>query len=122
MELSAKNKGILLVFSALAGFINGFLGGGGGIVIVAVLLAVMRLDQKRAQATALLVILPLTAVSAIVYLVKGNVDWLYTLWASLGVTAGGALGATLLSRLKGNAVKVIFALVLIAGGVKMFFA
>ena len=64
MELSAKNKWILVIFSAAAGFVNGFLGGGGGVIVVALLLAVAKLNQKYAQATALLIILPLTIVSA----------------------------------------------------------
>ena len=121
MNLSAKNKWLLVIFSALAGFINGFLGGGGGVVIVALLLALLKLHQKHAQATALLVVLPLTLVSAIVYLIKGNVDWQPTLWATLGVVVGGVVGALLLNKLKGNVAKIIFAVILIAGGVKMFF-
>ena len=121
MDLSAKNKWILLIFSAAAGFINGFLGGGGGVIAVALLLSVLKLHQKYAQATALLVVLPLTAVSAAVYIFKGSVDWIPTLWTTLGVVAGGIVGALALNRLKGNVAKLIFALVLIAGGVKMFF-
>ena len=121
MNLTTKNKWILVVFSALAGFINGFLGGGGGVLIVALLLAVLKLHQKHSQATALLIILPLTAVSALVYLIKGNVDWAPTLWATLGVVIGGVVGALLLSKLKGNVAKIIFALVLVAGGIKLFF-
>ena len=121
MNLTAKNKWILVIFSALAGFINGFLGGGGGVLIVALLLAVVKLHQKSSQATALLIILPLTVVSAAVYLFKGNVEWTPTLWATLGVVAGGIVGALLLSKIKGNVAKIIFALVLIAGGIKMFF-
>ena len=121
MNLTAKNKWILVIFSAVAGFINGFLGGGGGVLIVALLLAVVKLHQKNAQATALLVILPLTVVSAVVYLIKGNVDWIPTLWATLGVVVGGIVGALLLSKIKGNVAKIIFALVLIAGGIKMLF-
>ena len=108
MDLSAKSKWILVIFSAAAGFINGFLGGGGGVIIVALLLAVVKLHQKYSQATAL-------------YLFRGNVDWIPTLWTTLGVVAGGVVGALLLSKLKGNVVKIIFALVLIAGGIKMFF-
>ena len=121
MNLTAKNKWMLVIFSALAGFINGFLGGGGGVIVVALLLSVLKLHQKHAQATALLVILPLTVVSAIVYLCKGNVDWEPTLWATLGVVVGGVVGALLLKKLQGNVAKIIFAAVLIAGGIKMFF-
>lgn len=121
MNLSAKNKWTLVLFSALSGFVNGFLGGGGGVIVVSLLLAVVKLNQKYAQATALLVILPLTVVSAVVYLIKGSVDWIPTLWVTLGVVVGGILGALLLSKLKSNVAKIIFAIVLIAGGVKMFF-
>lgn len=121
MELSTKNKWVLVLFSALSGFVNGFLGGGGGVIVVALLLSVVKLSQKYAQATALLVILPLTVVSAIVYLIKGAVDWTPTLWVTLGVVVGGILGALLLSKLKSNVAKIIFAVVLILGGIKMFF-
>lgn len=121
MNISAKNKWILIIFSALSGFVNGFLGGGGGVIVVALLLSVVKLNQKYAQATALLVILPLTIVSAVVYLIKGAVDWQPTLWVTLGVVAGGVLGALLLSKLKSNVAKIIFAVVLVAGGIKMLF-
>ncbi len=109
----------MTIFSAAAGFVNGFLGGGGGVIVVALLLAVMKLHQKSAQATALLAVLPLSAVSAAVYIVKGSVQWAPALWTTLGVVAGGILGALLLDKLKGNVVKLIYALVLIAGGIKM---
>ena len=121
MEISKKNKVILVALGCLSGFINGFLGGGGGVLVVATLLAAMKLNQKNAQATALLVILPLTVVSAAVYVIQGSVDWIPTLWAMLGVVVGGVVGALLLSKLKGNTAKIIFAVVLVAGGIKMLF-
>ena len=120
-QLSAKNKWILAILGGLAGFINGFLGGGGGVLVVSLLLTVMALPQKNAQATALLIILPLTVVSAVVYLFKGVIDWQPTLWATLGVVLGGAVGALLLSKLKSDVIKIIFAVVLILGGIKMLF-
>lgn len=121
MELNTKNKVVLSVVGGLAGFVNGFLGGGGGVAVLALLLAVLKLHQKNAQATALLVILPLTVVSAAVYVIAGAVDWIPTLCTTLGVVAGGIVGALLLSKLKGNTAKLIFALVLVAGGIKMLF-
>lgn len=121
MKLSVKNKIILLTVGSAAGFINGFLGGGGGVAVVALFLSVLKLSQKCSQATALLVILPLTVVSAAVYAFNGAVDIVPTLWTTAGVVVGGIVGALLLSRLKGNTVKIIFAAILVAGGIKMLF-
>lgn len=121
MEITTHKKIILIVLGCLSGFINGFLGGGGGVLVLATLLAVLKLHQKNAQATALLVILPLTAVSAAVYIMQGAIDWMPTLWTTLGVVGGGVVGALLLSKLKGNTAKIIFAIVLVAGGIKMLF-
>ena len=110
---------LLIVLSGCGiGFINGFLGGGGGVLVVAVFLALYALPQKNAHATALLVILPISLISALVYLLNGSVDWEYTLFATIGV--GGAAGALLLNRLSGNVVKLIFSLLLLASGVRMF--
>ncbi len=121
MELNAKSKLLLLTVGAAAGFVNGFLGGGGGVAVVSLLLIVLQLPQKNAQATALLVILPLTVVSAAVYVANGCVDWVSTAWCTLGVVIGGVAGAVLLSKLKGNVAKFIFAVLLIVGGIKMLF-
>ncbi len=121
MNITVKNKITLIALGGVAGFINGFLGGGGGVLVVAMLLTLLQLPQKNAQATALLIILPLTIVSAIVYLLKGAVQWEPALWATLGVVLGGIVGALLLSKLKSDVIKMIFAVVLIFGGIKMLF-
>ena len=55
-----------------AGVINGLLGAGGGMVVVP-LLSAMGVRGKRSHATALMVIVPLSAVSAVLYLVQGRV-------------------------------------------------
>ncbi len=122
MQLNIKNKITLLLCSAFAGLANGFLGGGGGVIVVTLLLTVLKLPQKKAQATALLVILPLTAVSLVVYLLNKSVQWDILLYSTLGVFLGGIVGALLLNKLKGNTAKILFAVLLIAGGVKMLFA
>lgn len=118
---SGKGKWLASLLGVAAGFVNGFLGGGGGVIVVSVLLAVYGLQQKNAQATALLIILPLTVVSAAVYLFSGFSDWTNLLWATVGVVSGGVVGAFLLGKVNGNVAKIIFAIVLIAGGIKMFF-
>ena len=115
------NKLLTISLSLFAGLLNGFLGGGGGVVVVALLLSMFNLQQRKAQATALLVILPLTVVSMIVYFFLGHVSWHETLFVTLGVTAGGILGALLLSNLSDKTVKIVFAVILICGGIKMMF-
>ena len=63
----------ILVFGALIGLINGFFGGGGGMVVVPLLNKMFGLEQKKAQATALFVILPISLVSTIVYLTHKSI-------------------------------------------------
>lgn len=121
--MSEKNwvkKILFVIFGVIIGFVNGFLGSGGGTMAVTALLTVGGLNQKNAQATALLVILPVSVVSAVVYLVNGAVDIEKTVFSTIGIVAGGGLGAVLLNKLQSNAVKLIFALILLAAGVKMF--
>ena len=116
-----KQSCALLVAGVFIGFINGFLGGGGGTLLVVVLLSVLCLHQKEAHATAMLVILPISLLSALIYYLNGNVQWLPTLYVTIGVVAGGIAGAFLLNKLKGGAVKLIFALIMLIAGARMFF-
>jgi len=118
--LNEKLRTVLLIFSGiLVGLCNGLLGGGGGIICIAVLAPLLRLSAKESHATALFIMLPVTVVSVIVYLVSGRVDWLLTLFATVGIVIGGAIGAKLLRKLRTPVVQIIFALFLIFAGVRM---
>lgn len=118
--MTANKKVLCVAGGLLGGFINGLMGGGGGVVIVLLLTGLYGLSAKKAQATALLVILPLTVISAVVYII-GGADWGNVLSTSAGFTVGGAVGALLLNKLPSDAVRRIFALLLIAGGIRMLF-
>ena len=82
----------------VVGLVNGFLGGGGGIFAVVALTMFLGLPQKNAHATALLVILSVSVVSAAVYIFSVGLDVWQTLAVTAGVTAGGVLGAFLLKK------------------------
>ena len=73
-----------------AGFLSGLFGVGGGLVIVPALMAVLRMDQRRASATSLAAIIVTAAVGSGTYALHGEVSW-----------AGAALlvGVWLLRRL-----------------------
>lgn len=120
MENTKLKVLILIVFGFFIGFVNGFLGGGGGVLVVMVLLWLCKLEQKNAHATALIVILPISIVSAIVYLLNGSGDWEKIIYSTIGVIFGGLLGAVLLNKLKGEVTKLIFSAILMIAGVRMF--
>ena len=115
-----KHKNLLLIFSgALMGFLNGFFGGGGGMICVPILQKVLSLDAKSSHATAIFVIFPLSFVSALIYVLNGYISSLPLLTVGLGVVLGGVLGAFALKFLPPKAVRIIFAVVMFAGGVKL---
>ena len=107
----------ILIFGALVGLINGFFGGGGGMVVVPLLTKLFGMEQKKAQATALFVILPISLVSAIVYLSNNSIHFAHCWPVMVGIVGGGIIGAKLLNKLNNNAVKGIFVFFMLLGGV-----
>lgn len=102
----------------LAGIANGLFGGGGGSVLVPLLTRVCKLEQRRAFATSVAVILPLCALSVVIYLLRGGLDfgvaWPYV----VGGTVGGWLGGRLFRGVRVDWLRRGFGLLLIFGGVR----
>ncbi len=123
--MSKKNKAkkwIIIIFSGmLIGFINGFFGGGGGMISVPLLEKVLKIDNKKSHATAMAVIFPLSIVSAIIYGLNTQIDWLNLLYVTIGVSLGGILGAFLLNKLNNKVIRIIFVLVMLSAGIRMLF-
>lgn len=103
-----------------AGIANGLFGGGGGSVFVPMLTGYCELDQRRAFATSVAVILPLCALSAGVYLVRGGLDLMAALPYLIGGAVGGWAGGKWFKGIKMLWLKRAFGLLLIYGGVKSF--
>ncbi len=110
---------LLALFGALTGFVNGFFGGGGGMICVPLLIYAVKEPVKKAHATALLIILPVSLVSAIFYFSFGSLDLEVLLKSGIGVVAGGVLGALLLSKLSNDIIKLVFSAVMLAAGIRM---
>lgn len=104
-----------------AGIINGLLGGGGGMIVVPGLALTLGLSAKKSHATALAVILPASVISACVLLFTFKNDWVLLSATTLGVSAGGVVGALLLKKLKNPAITKIFAVLMLLAGVKLLF-
>ncbi len=118
-KMKGKTKLFLMLSGAVIGFLNGFFGGGGGMVCVPILEKVLHLDNKKAHATAIAVIFPLSLVSAFIYVFNGYVKSFPLLTVGLGVVAGGILGSFALKFLPPKAIRIIFAIIMFAGGIKL---
>ena len=109
------------VAGGLAGIANGFFGGGGGMVLVPVLTARCGLDQRRAFATSVAIILPLCVLSSVIYLFRGGLDLAVALPYLAGGLAGGFLGGRLFQKLNMDWLRRAFALLILYGGFKSLF-
>ena len=99
---------------------TGLLGGGGGSVFVPLLTGYCKLDQRRAFATSVAVILPLCALSVAVYLFRGGLDVMAALPYLIGGTVGGWAGGKWFKGMKMTWLRRAFGILLIYGGVRSF--
>lgn len=120
MEEGQAKNGQRIVCGAAVGVANSLFGGGGGMIAVP-MLQKTGLQEKQAHATAILLILPVSLLSFVFYVWKGLYDFSILIPTSLGVTAGGALGARLLGRLPVKTVNILFAILQFTAGIFMVF-
>ena len=106
------------ISGAAAGLVNGLFGGGGGTVLVPLLTAWCKVGQKRAMASCVAVILPLCALSAVIYLLRSGLQLLAALPYLVGGLAGGLVGGKLFRRVPGPWLRRIFGAFLVYGGVR----
>lgn len=116
---SKNNIFIKILTGALIGFVNGFWGGGGGMICVPLLMQIIKLPEKKAHATTLLIMLPLSIASLCVYLLSGNLEIINALKIGAGFIVGGIIGAVILKFISNVWLGIIFSIIIIAGGVKL---
>ena len=119
-----------------AGLLNGLLGAAGGILLVALLPRLtppaalyppavplgMYHERRDILATAMTVMLPVSAVSGVFYWFGGiRPDPTLLLLLVVPAAAGGLMGAKLLGKLPDRVLKKIFAALVVVAGVRMLF-
>ncbi len=114
-----KKKLLLILLGGLVGFLNGFFGGGGGMLCVPTLEKCLGLDNKRAHATAIAVIFPLSLISCAIYIFKGSIQSLPLLSVGLGVLVGGVAGSIALKYIPSKTLRIIFAVIMLVGGLRL---
>ena len=107
------------VIGVVTGFANGLFGSGGGTIVVPAMERFLNVEEHKAHATAIAVILPLSVLSLGIYLWKTDVAWSTALWASLGGFGGGIVGARALNKVTGIWLHRIFGAFMLAAAVRL---
>lgn len=117
-----NKKSLKQIFTGLlTGGVNGLFGGGGGMVVVPLLKNMLGYEEKHAHATAILIIAPVCAASAVAYMINGYLSALVLIPAAIGSVLGGLVGASLLNKLPEFIVNAVFIAVMLVAGVRMLF-
>ena len=118
MKEKIKKSLITYPLAFLTGIINSLLGAGGGMVAVP-LLKKTGFSQKSAQANAIAIILPITVLSAVVYLWRGSVAVGDALPYIPGGLLGAIIGTKLLKKLSNKWLCRIFGGFMLWAGVRL---
>ena len=111
-----------VVSGSLAGLANGLFGSGGGMFLVPLFCRWVRLEDKKAFASSLAVIMPLSVISAIVYLIKGNIEIVSAVPYLAGGLLGGILSGLVFKKMSARFLRTALAIFIIYGGVRALLA
>ncbi len=117
-----KRLPFAMVVALLAGAISGLLGVGGGVVLVPVLNSFCGIPIRVAAASSAFMVGPTAAVSAFLYVGRGDMDPFITAAIALGTLPGGALGAWLSKEMPVRSIKGILATSLILVALRLSMA
>ena len=107
------------VAGVLAGFLSGLFGVGGGILIVPALVLFLRMDQRVAHGTSLAAIVPIAGAGVAAYALEGSIDWPAAGLIVVGASVGAVAGTRVLRAVPQPALRVAFALLLLATAARM---
>lgn len=106
-----------LLFGVLSGFINSLFGAGGGILTVPYLKS-RGLSQKKAQASALAVLLPISVINTVIYYFNGYFslsDGIYFLPFGF---LGALTGVLVVNKIPNRILNLIFSIFLLYTGIR----
>lgn len=112
----------LLLLGLIAGYFSGLVGIGGGVIIVPALILLFGFNEHTAQGTTLALLVPPIGILAVMsYFQKGYVDIKTAVIICIGFVLGGYFGGKMAVGISEEMLRKIFAVALVAIGLKMFF-
>ncbi len=119
--LSKRNIIMSSVIGIITGIFNGLFGSGGGTIAVPSMENILKVEEHKAHATAILVILPLTITSIFFYEKNNHILWELAWQVSLGGVIGGYIGAKLLKKFPSKVLRKIFGVFMLIAAIRMVF-
>ena len=114
-----RNKIKLISIGAITGLINGLFGSGGGTIVVPALIFLLGMDDHKAHATAISIILPLSIISTIIYFANSSIPYKVVPTVVIGGVIGSYIGAKVLNKIPVNILRKIFGSVMIYTAIRM---
>jgi uncharacterized protein len=114
-----KSGGVPYAIGLVAGVLSGLLGVGGGFLIVPAITGFLNVDQRVANGTSLLAVIPISLAAIVGYARAGEVQFFVATLLMAGGLVGAELGTRLLERLPVPALQVLFSLVLIVAALRL---
>jgi hypothetical protein len=111
----------LIAIGLITGLCNGLFGSGGGTILVPGMVFILGLEEHKAHATAIMVILPLTILSTLIYYKGSFFDWPTTLRVVSGGVVGSFIGARIFNWIPASVLRKIFGTFMIIAAVRMVF-
>lgn len=108
----------LTLIGLVTGLVNGLLGGAAGLICVPLIKAAMK-EGNKAHAYTVVTVLAASFVSAITYLLAGNLDFNQALPYIIGGVIAAPIGVKLLRKINSTVLSKLFALFLLYCSIRM---
>ena len=94
----------------------GILGIGGGVILVPLMTALFSISQHKAHGTSLALVIPVAMTGAVVYALRGDVDWALAATIASGSVVGAIVGAKLMMKVSAYRLQQVLGIYTIAIG------
>ena len=118
MKPKIKQNLIIGISGFSIGFVNGILGAGGGMLAVP-FLKKLGFSQKESHTNAIAIILPITIISAIIYILKDYVAISHSLIYIPKGLLGAIIGTYLIKKIPPKLLKRIFGILMVYAGFRL---
>ncbi len=114
--MSKRTKCVLS--GAAAGAANGFFGAGGGMVLIPLLTLWAGVDERKAFANSVLIILPMCIISSIIYYFRNGLEISAAIPYLVGGAAGGLIAGFVFKKLSVTLLRKAMGIMIIYGGIR----